>query len=114
MQDNIKIHYFKSPFGELILGSYKNKLCLADWRYRKMRTAIDARLQKEFRADFMEENSAIIKKTKLQLTEYFNAKRTDFDLDLLVVGTDFQKTVWEVLLKIPFGKTYSYLDLSKE
>ena len=49
-----------------------------------------------------------------QLKEYFEGKRTDFDLKLNPKGTDFQKKVWGALLEIPFGKTISYLDLSKQ
>ena len=48
-----------------------------------------------------------------QLNEYFEGKRTQFDLELNPTGTDFQKKVWEALLKIPHGKTNSYMDLSK-
>lgn len=49
-----------------------------------------------------------------QLQEYFTGNRQDFDLDLNPQGTDFQKAVWEALLTIPFGKTISYLELSKK
>ena len=114
MTSKIKIQYFKLPVGEIILGSYKNKLCLADWRYRKMRTSIDNRLKKGLQAGFVIETSEIIEKTKIQLIEYFNNKRTSFKIDLLFVGTDFQKKVWNKLIKIPYGKTYSYLELSKK
>ncbi len=48
-----------------------------------------------------------------QLTEYFEGKRTDFDLKLNPTGTDFQKKVWEELLNIPYGKTTTYLDMAK-
>ena len=47
-----------------------------------------------------------------QLDEYFKKKRKIFDLPLDLQGTDFQKRVWNELLKIPFGKTISYKDLS--
>lgn len=49
-----------------------------------------------------------------QLNEYFNGERQRFDLKLNPQGTDFQKQVWDELLNIPFGKTVSYLDLSKK
>ncbi|MBO0352930.1 methylated-DNA--[protein]-cysteine S-methyltransferase [Muricauda ruestringensis] len=49
-----------------------------------------------------------------QLEEYFNGDRTVFDLKLNPTGTDFQKKVWDALLQIPFGKTISYLELSKQ
>ncbi len=48
-----------------------------------------------------------------QLTDYFNGKRTVFDLPLNPQGTDFQKRVWQELLKVPYGRTVSYLDLSR-
>jgi methylated-DNA-[protein]-cysteine S-methyltransferase len=48
-----------------------------------------------------------------QLNEYFEGKRTQFDLLLNPTGTDFQQRVWKGLLEIPYGKTVSYLQLSK-
>lgn len=50
----------------------------------------------------------------LQLQEYFEGKRTDFTFKLNPKGTDFQQKVWQELRNIPFGKTISYLDLSKK
>ncbi len=47
-----------------------------------------------------------------QIDEYFNKKRQIFDLELDLQGTEFQKRVWKELLKIPFGKTVSYKDLT--
>lgn len=108
----IKINYFKSPYGELIIGDFDNKLCLCDWRYRKMRSKIDERIQKHFKSEYTEQNSDIIEKTKSQLIEYFNNKRTDFNLPLIFAGSAFQKKVWNELLNIPYGKTISYLDLA--
>lgn len=49
-----------------------------------------------------------------QLTWYFEGKRNDFDFRLNPKGTEFQQKVWKGLLEIPFGKTMSYLDLSKK
>jgi methylated-DNA-[protein]-cysteine S-methyltransferase len=49
-----------------------------------------------------------------QLNEYFTGSRTDFDFKLNPKGTDFQQKVWQELLNIPFGKTISYIDLSKK
>lgn len=49
-----------------------------------------------------------------QLNDYFEGKRTDFDFRLNPHGTEFQQKVWSALLEIPFGKTVSYLELSKK
>ncbi|MBC8767472.1 methylated-DNA--[protein]-cysteine S-methyltransferase [Arenibacter sp. BSSL-BM3] len=48
-----------------------------------------------------------------QLQEYFEGSRTEFSLALNPEGTDFQIKVWQALQKIPYGKTVSYLELSK-
>mgnify|MGYP001824665869 CR=1 FL=1 len=48
-----------------------------------------------------------------QLQEYFNGQRDSFSLTLNPDGTDFQKKVWKALQNIPYGKTISYLELSK-
>ena len=55
-----------------------------------------------------------LKEAVLQLQDYFDGKRTSFTFPLNPSGTDFQKKVWNELLHIPFGKTCSYLDLSKK
>ena len=48
----------------------------------------------------------------VQLKEYFEGNRTDFQFKINPNGTDFQKKVWEELLKIPFGKTASYQEVT--
>lgn len=47
-----------------------------------------------------------------QLTEYFEGKRTDFELTINPKATAFQIKVWKSLLQIPYGKTTSYLEQS--
>jgi len=109
----ISIQYYQTPVGELMLGAYENQLCMADWRYRKMRKSIDVRLIKGLNATYTEEDTPILEETRKQLDEYFNRKRQTFDVPLLMVGTDFQKQVWRGLIDIPYGTTCSYLELSK-
>jgi methylated-DNA-[protein]-cysteine S-methyltransferase len=50
----------------------------------------------------------------IQLQEYFEGKRTYFDLKINPKGTNFQRSVWHELINIPFGKTLSYMELSKK
>ena len=114
MENIIHIKYVKTPFGELILGSYKNKLCLADWRYRKMRNVIDLRIKKYFDAEYLVSSSDVIELAINQFEEYSTGKRKEFDIPLALAGTDFQKQVWQELIKIPYGETDSYLGLSKK
>jgi methylated-DNA-[protein]-cysteine S-methyltransferase len=50
----------------------------------------------------------------IQLQEYFEGTRQQFDLKINPQGTDFQKKIWALLEGIPYGKTTSYLELSKQ
>ena len=109
----INIQYYKTKIGELILGSFDGRLCLLDYRYRRMRATVDNRIKKGLGADFVEKNDDVLSKARVQLDEYLNGDRISFDIPVLMVGTDFQKSVWEALMKIPYGKTASYLDIAK-
>ena len=95
----MKYGFFESPLG-IIKISYEEKI-----RKIELVDEID---------ENSEENDLFIL-FKNQLLEYFEGKRTGFDhQDLLdPIGTDFQKSVWQALLKIPYGKTSSYKDVAK-
>lgn len=55
-----------------------------------------------------------LQEATMQLQDYFEGKRNDFTFRLNPKGTDFQQKVWKELCNIPFGKTLSYLELSKK
>lgn len=55
-----------------------------------------------------------LKEAVFQLQDYFDGKRKEFTFAINPIGSEFQKKVWQELLQIPFGKTCSYLDLSKK
>ena len=55
-----------------------------------------------------------LQEATIQLQDYFEGKRNDFTFRLNPKGTDFQQKVWKELCNIPFGKTLSYLELSKK
>ncbi len=57
--------------------------------------------------------NALTKKCAVQLAEYFNGKRTVFDLPLKIQGTPFQRAVWDALCAIPYGETRSYEDIAR-
>jgi len=52
--------------------------------------------------------------TEEQLAEYFAGKRTEFELESTVVGDDFQRQVWELIDRIPYGQTTTYGDMAQE
>ncbi len=104
----IDIQYHKSKIGEMILGTFDGKLCLLDFRYRKMRPIVDRRIKANLNAEFIERNNATLSETRKQLTEYLDGLRKTFSLPLLMVGSDFQKSVWRALINVPYGTTSTY------
>ena len=67
-------------------------------------------------SDTMEENdkgSKVLDEALKQMSEYFSGKRKKFDLPLYFEGTEFQKSVWNELRKIPYGTTVSYKNIAE-
>jgi methylated-DNA-[protein]-cysteine S-methyltransferase len=60
------------------------------------------------------EDNAIFPDAVSQLSEYFDGRLKQFNLDLEPKGTDFQKQVWQALLTIPYGTTVTYGDIAEQ
>lgn len=59
------------------------------------------------------EDGVILENVRTEISEYFEGKRTDFDIPLHLHGTEFQLDVWDALIKIPFGSTVTYSDIAR-
>ena len=57
---------------------------------------------------FKESGTSLLRRTKIQMEEYFDGLRTRFDLPYKLNGTAFQLRTWNALRKIPYGETWSY------
>lgn len=111
---HIFIHRYQTPYGLLVAGDYEGQLCLLDWQHRAQREQIDRRLTSFFNAVYETAFTPLHEQVTEQLASYFRKERTGFELPLLFAGTDFQQKVWRALLDIPYGKTVSYLELSRQ
>ena len=110
--NHIIVQRYISPCGELMLGAYEGRLCLCNWQVEKHHSFVDRRLMRLLHADMQEGTCEAIETAANQLDEYFAGKRKVFDVPLLFVGTDFQKKVWNDLLRIPYGQTISYSEMA--
>jgi len=90
-----------SPVGPLTLTSDGKHLTGIYFARHKDRLAA----QKDWQRD---DALPVLQRACLEVTEYFAGQRTRFDLPLALQGTDFQRSVWQALLKIPFGRTSTY------
>lgn len=108
MSPDILVWSYDSPCGRLLLGAYGDRLCLCDWDMATHKKRVAERLRRIIGADLKDGESPVIDRAITELNEYFSGVRTSFDVPLLIVGTEFQKSVWGELLTIPYGMTVTY------
>ena len=113
MENLISLHHYDSPCGRLVLASFADRLCLCDWSDNPFAERNRRRIEKYLKATSKTETTSVLEETKRQLDEYFAGKRKAFDIQLCLVGTDFQHKVWNALRSIPYGSTKSYKDIAQ-
>lgn len=92
----------------MITGEADGKICLCDWAYPQRQEYTYRRLKRIAGASFETADTPLLVEAKRQLDEYFAGEREVFDLPLMLIGTEFQRHVWETLMEVPFGETVSY------
>lgn len=128
---------YQSPCGEMLLGAAGDRLCLCNWAQELHPGRVEQRLRTILKAQFegcgqITETAVsqsrqsdggvpeqcrtftpeVLRRTVRELDEYFRGERSDFDIPLLLAGSDFQKRVWQQLPRIPYGQTASYGELA--
>jgi methylated-DNA-[protein]-cysteine S-methyltransferase len=101
---NVSYTTMKSPVGPLLLAGDESGLRCVHF--------VSGRRPKAPPRDWTE-NRAPFKEVIRQLQAYFDGKLKEFDLPLVLEGTDFQLLVWNRLRKIPYGETVSYGQLAR-
>jgi methylated-DNA-[protein]-cysteine S-methyltransferase len=94
-----------SPIGELTLvgadGMLAGLYFPGHW-YMPAPDAFGARSERGF------------ERAEAQLAEYFAGERTEFELETVVGGDEFQRSVWELIDRIPYGETTTYGEMARE
>lgn len=104
----IRLKYIDTPVGKMRVGATDQGICLFDFQYRKSIDSIMARIEMVSGEQFEEGEHAHFKLLEQQISEYFAGTRKEFSVPLHLLGSPFQKRVWEGLLQIPYGETRSY------
>jgi methylated-DNA-[protein]-cysteine S-methyltransferase len=86
-----------SPYGSLSVFEDKGQIVSLEW---------GSKAQGDL--------SNVLIETREQLKAYFNGRLRTFDLPLVINGSDFQKGVCLLIMRIPYGNTWSYSDLAKK
>lgn len=111
--ETVKIARYRSPVGEMLVGSCGGGLCICDWAAEKRRDTIDRRIRRRLNAEYEEGTSATVERAIGELDEYFAGRRRTFDIPVVFAGSEFQCSVWKELMKIPYGTTISYGELAR-
>lgn len=107
-QNILSYTFITTPIG-LMVGIFSDKgLCLLEFLDRKMLESEINELIKTFNAKFILKDNDFCCELQNQITQYFKKQRTKFSIALDMVGTDFQKQVWQELTKIEYGQTIAY------
>ncbi|MGL9970366.1 bifunctional transcriptional activator/DNA repair enzyme AdaA [Enterococcus sp. DIV1420a] len=117
--NNRKINILYSSWLETRLGSM---IAISDSNYLYLLEFVDRRgleneiknLRIKMNASIVPSETNIIKQLKEELDEYFVGERAQFDTPIYMIGSDFQKKVWNELIKTPTGKTLSYKELASK
>ena len=88
---------FETSFGNILIKEFQHKIHFIKFTKEKPITS----------------ESILLKKAKLQISEFINKKRKSFSFDTYINGTEFQLKVWKEIKKIKYGKTKSYLEIAK-
>ncbi|MBL1242068.1 MAG: methylated-DNA--[protein]-cysteine S-methyltransferase [OCS116 cluster bacterium] len=101
-REQIYYTFMPSPVGKFLVAGTERVL---------HRTAFSESEQFTLEADWIED-AAPLKYATDQLEAYFEGKLTEFDVELAMMGSEFQVAVWQALMDVPYGKTASYGDIA--
>ena len=104
----INLVRFTTPIGPMFAGATEKGLCLLEFTDRRMLETEFKDLRKRLNAVISPGETEILSQTQTELTQYFEGKRKRFSVPLDTPGTDFQQSVWQILMEIPYGETRSY------
>lgn len=104
----ISLKRIDTPLGRMCIGGTNKGICLFDFQYRRSINPIMNRIEGYLNDKFQEGDHPLFEVVETQINEYFVGERKSFDVPLNLAGTPFQKSVWEGLMKIPYGETRSY------
>lgn len=104
----VDLKRIETPLGQMIACANAEGVCLLEYSDRKSLSKELQDISKYFKANIILGDNRHFKTLEQELSEYFEGTRLAFTVPLAPVGTDFQKSVWEILRTIPYGTTRSY------
>lgn len=106
--DKIYQKLINTPLGIMLSCTTEQGICILDFNDKEKLPQSLNTIKKTLNSNFIEETHPHLEKLENELLLYFQKKLKHFSVPLHLIGTDFQKSVWNTLIQIPYGKTISY------
>jgi AraC family transcriptional regulator of adaptative response/methylated-DNA-[protein]-cysteine methyltransferase len=110
----VRVAWVETPLGPMVAGATDDGVCLLEFTDRRMLEAQLETVRKRFKAALVPGENAHLEQLRRELRDYFDGVRREFTVPLAFPGTEFERDVWNELLRIPYGQTRSYEDLATE
>jgi AraC family transcriptional regulator of adaptative response/methylated-DNA-[protein]-cysteine methyltransferase len=104
----VHVKRFTTPLGPMFACATQKGICLLEFTNRRMLETEFNDLKKRLNAIILPGDNAHIDLLQQELREYFEGSRRSFSVQLDPQGSEFQKSVWNKMLEIPYGDTWSY------
>lgn len=101
------VQHYNSPLGGILLAADEIGLTGLWFNGQKY-------FARSLPAGYTEQNTPALSEAKRWLEVYFTGKEPDFMPPLHIVGSAFRRSVWEILLQIPYGKTTTYGEIARQ
>ncbi|EFK35305.1 Methylated-DNA--protein-cysteine methyltransferase, constitutive [Chryseobacterium gleum] len=102
-----------TPLGEMIACAVDQGICLLEFTDRKNMDKQLKALSKALKAEVIEKEHSHFVQLEKELKEYFEGRRSHFEVPLFTTGTAFQEKVWQLLREIPMGEIRTYKQQSE-
>ena len=111
--DHICTAVIRTPLGDMVAGATRDAICLLEFGDRGRLERQFKTLRTLFGVPVIRGKHALFGRLRQQLSQYYEGKRTAFDITLAYPGTGFQRKVWQALRDIPYGQTMSYGEVAR-
>jgi len=108
------VSWIGTPLGPMVAAATDEGICLLEYTDPARLQTQAARLRKRIAPRIVSGDHPHLAGLREQLSGYFAGARRRFSVPLVAPGTPFEVSVWQALLRIPYGQTRSYLEIARE
>ena len=111
----LKLSKIQTPLGEMTAIAHENALVFLEFQDNENFEKDLAQIKEFFEVENIEEGENLpIKQIRIELEDYFKHPFASFKTPIEMIGTDFQKQVWEELQNIRSGSTSTYSEIAEK